>query len=278
MTRANPSRPWIIGGLLLCVVMAAVTWFFFAGPQLDDRSATEQQVSDAELQNSVLQQRIDKLRRDSQHVGDMRKKLEAERAGLPVDHQMDTFTEQLTRQAKAAGVVLTSITPGQPTLVALPAGAGGAGSGAGAGAGSGSAGSGGSGPIGAADSAAASADASATAADQAAQTTESAPPPAPKNAGPAGQLYSITVNVVGNGTMTAQRELLSLIEKAGPRRALVTSASFAPASGATAGAPAAAGPTDASTLWTMTATLQIFVAPQSPDQQAAISAELKGNG
>jgi hypothetical protein len=140
------------------------------------------------------------------------------------------------------------------------------------------------------------ADASAESVDAAASGAPAAPSTA---AGPAGQIYSIAVTVVGNGTMTANRALLSKIEKQGPRRALVTSASFAPVVGQagapTAGAGAPAGtagttetgvaattapppPPAADQVWTMTVQLQVFVAPESPDEKSAMASEVKSNG
>jgi hypothetical protein len=284
MTRAVSSKPWIVVGALLCIVLLAVTWFMFVSPQLDDRAATEQQTSDTELQNTVLQQRIAKLKADSEHVGDLQKQIEAERKGLPADHSMDGFTEQLTAQAAETGVILTSITPAAPTLVtnAAPAAPTTAASAAH-----------GSGPIDSAESVSGSADASAESVDAAASGVPAAPSTA---AGPAGQIYSIAVTVVGTGTMAANRALLSKIEKQGPRRALVTSASFAPVVVEVAvpvdgsGAPAGTAETGAAVttpppppvaavqLWTMTVQLQVFVAPQSPDEKAAMSSEIKSNG
>lgn len=293
MTRAVSSKPWIIGGALLCVVLAAVAWFMFISPQLDDQASTEQQTADTELQNSVLQQRIVKLRADSEHVGDLRQQIDAERAGLPSDHRMDAFTDQLTAQAADAGVTLVSITPAAPTLVtnAAPAAPTTA---------SPASPADGSGPTAAAESAAGAADASAESVDAAAGGGAAAPA---ASAGPAGQIYSIAVTVVGNGTMAANRELLAKIEKQGPRRALVTSASFAPvvsqqpAPGGGPGTPAGPATTAAGTattgvaattapapppatgqVWAMTVQLQVFVAPLSPDQQAALATVVGGAG
>jgi TolA-binding protein len=277
MTRTPSSKPWIAGGALLAVVLALVAWFMFISPQLDDQAATEQQTSDTELQNTVLQGRIAKLRADSEHLGDLQKQIEVEREGLPADHRMDDFTDQLTGQAAEAGVTLTSITPATPTLVSNVAPA-------------------------APTTAAAPTDGSSptTSAESAAPETGGAPAaPAPTSAaGPAGQIYSIAVTVVGSGTMTANRALLSKIEKQGPRRALVTSASFAPVvdqTGVPGGAPGAPGtpgttgaraavtttaaqPPATDRTWTMTVQLQVFVAPQSSAEASAMASEVSSNG
>jgi hypothetical protein len=197
---------------------------------------------------------------------------------------MDAFTDQLTAQAAETGVILASITPAAPTLVsnAAPAAPTTAASAAD-----------GSGPIDSAESVAGAADASAESVDAAASGAPAAPSTA---AGPAGQIYSIAVTVVGTGTMAANRALLSKIEKQGPRRALVTSASFAPVvgqeiapvdgSGAAPAGTAESGaavttpppPPTVEQIWTMTVQLQVFVAPQSPDEKAAMASEIKSNG
>lgn len=271
MSGVSHVRVWIVAGALACVAMIAAAWFLFVGPQLDNRSTTEQQVADVQLQNSVLQHKVNQLRDDSEHGADLQQQLQSERAGLPTAHEMDAFTRQLTGQAKHAGVVLQSITPGQPTPAVTATGA----------------------PAPTTGSAPATGDS--TGAGDAADGDAAGSTPAPAaTTGPAGNLYSITVTVVADGTMAHQRALLGLIENQGPRRALVTSTSFVPtpvsgqqaaqqavatptgtAAPTSAAAPSAPAPAEVS--WTMTAQLQIFVAPQSPEQEAALSSQLRGD-
>jgi hypothetical protein len=85
-------------------------------------------------------------------------------------------------------------------------------------------------------------------------------------ANPAGKLFAIPISITGQGSLAGQRALITAIQKAGPRRALVTSVQFAPSTATKA------QNIDASTQ--MTLQLSIFVAPQTPDAEAALEKQL----
>lgn len=111
--------------------------------------------------------------------------------------------------------------------------------------------------------------ASVTAAPPTAVTSGSGTPaPAKGKPSVAGQLFTIPVTLVTTGALDKQRALLSQLENDGPRRALVASTLFAPASGAVTAS------IDAAT--TMTTQLQVFVAPQTPAAQAELQKQLGG--
>jgi hypothetical protein len=99
-------------------------------------------------------------------------------------------------------------------------------------------------------------------------TTLATGPSAGTNAGAAsvtnsaGQLFSIPVTVTSLGTLSGEQAFLATAQQTGPRRVLVTSTSFIPAAGALT--------SSISGLTTMTAQLQIFVAPQSEAKVAQL--------
>jgi len=86
---------------------------------------------------------------------------------------------------------------------------------------------------------------------------------------PSTSVYSITITVIASGPTANLQAFLRRIQDIGPRRALVTSATY----GATGSGGAAAGLAHGANL---TAIMQIFTSPMSPDQQAAINKILNG--
>ncbi len=306
---AGQSRWWIAGGVLVAVLLAAGSWLMLIGPKLDDADSVRAQAQSASDQNTVLQIKVNKLRADSASMPDLLRQLDTLHAQLPTSSGLDAFTRQLSRDAADAGVTLTSIVIGVPTVVkassapkAAPTGetAGTAGSDA---AGSAGAGSG-------------SGDASdAASTPGAATSTQPAAPAA------ATSLYTIPVTVAATGRLADQRTLLHAIQAQGPRGALVSSVQFAPApevadrpggepgdaqpSGAPGTTVSSSGDERASgtaratgtaqgtvqstgtvpaggagaaddTAVTMTVQLAVFVAPQTPDDEAALRKQLGG--
>lgn len=249
MAPRRMDRVWIGSGAAASVLIAAAGWLFFVSPQLDAKAESEQQIVDAQTQNIVLQQKISRLQAQSERAGELTDQLDAVRAGVPTQHDMDAFTRQLSAQAQAAGVTITSIAPGQPTPIISRSAA----------------------PAPAADSAASGTDTAPP------SDTEPAAPAAGDAAAPtADPIYSIAVTLVTSGPMDGQRQFLSLMEKQGPRRALVVSTSFSADGGPSA--PAADSDATAPASWTMTTQLQLFVAPKAPASDPAAAAEPAAHG
>jgi len=255
MAARRMDRVWIGSGAAAAVLIAAAGWLFFISPQLDAKAASEQQIVDAQTQNIVLQQKINRLQAQSEHAGELQDELDAVRAGVPAQHDMDAFTRQLGAQAQAAGITITSISPGQPTPIIDRSPA----------------------PAPAADSSAAGTEPTPATGTDPNTATAGGDAASPKS----DPIYSIAVTLVTSGPMDGQREFLSLLEKQGPRRALIVSTSFsadgAPnASGTVGGGAPPAAPTADS--WTMTTQVQLFVAPQAPASDSATAPEPAANG
>lgn len=288
MALTGKVQAWVAGGVAGVVVIAAAGWFLLISPQFDDKAEADQRLADAQTQNIVLQKRLDTLRDKASHADDLKSQLAELFKAVPGQHDIEGFTRQLTGFASDAGVTITSISPTAPSQVTLPETEA---------------------PSAPATSAPAAGDTATTSPD--ATTGETAPPP-PTETGPAGHLYSITVTVVTTGGMSGQRAFLAAIETEGARRALVTGTSFspiidsatnpavgadAPAQGdgtvegdsgteGAAGDPAATSteppppppPSATEGQWTLTTQLLVFVAPQSPGQEAQLLDQLGGNG
>jgi hypothetical protein len=293
---ARQSRWWIVGGVLIAVLLAAGSYLMLIGPKLDDADAVRAQTDTASQQNAVLQTKVDKLRQDSANLPDLVRQLETLHTQLPTTSDLDGLTRQLTSDAQKAGVTLTSIVIGGPTVVKSQAPA--------------------SAPTTEADP---NADDAAGAEDAGTSTEAPATPSAAAAPAGTGNLYAMPVTIAATGPLADQRTLLDAIHAQGPRGALVSSVQFAPApevadqsggesddaqpSGATdssaastsgtgsvraTGSSAGVAPTTATTERaggaaaadrapvTMTVQLAVFVAPQTPDDEAALHAQLGG--
>ena len=117
MAARRKDRVWIGLGVAASVVVIALAWFFLVNPQLGSKSSAEGQTTDAQMQNLALQQKINKLRQDSQNSAALQAQLDHARDALPTAHQLDEFTRQVTAQAQTAGVTVVSITPTSPVVV-----------------------------------------------------------------------------------------------------------------------------------------------------------------
>lgn len=226
----STDRTWLAGGAVGAVLLLLIAWFAVINPELSAASDLHEQTASASTQNVVLQRKVATLRDDYAKIDSLGTELVAQRLALPTGSGLADLTRQLTEQATAAGESLTSITTGEPALVATPAAAASA--------------------AGAATSGSA-ATTSAPAAAGATGTTTST----------GGQLLSIPVTVVVDGSLSGHQALLTALQQTGPRRALVGSVVLAPATGE------ATASVDGTT--TMTITLQVFVAPEPAAASAA---------
>ncbi len=268
MTTARKDRMWIIAGVVAALVLAGASWFFLIGPKLDDAASVRSDAAAAADQNDVLQIKVNKLRADSANLPDLVKTLNTLHTQLPTTLQLDEFTRQLTAQAKAAKVTMKSIVVGGPTAVkattSTPAPASTAADGTPPDDGS---------------------DPSTT--DAAEGSDGDAPtgaPVAPSPAASAGTLYAVPVTISADGPLVGQRMLLAAIQTQGPRGALVSSVQFSASADATPGGTGKSGRSSdegdgaakGADPTSMTVQLTVFVAPQSPDDEAALRKQLGG--
>lgn len=217
----NNRKAWFGGGVLAAVFVLALAWLFVIGPELSNASSLDAQTSQAEQQNTVLQGRVAKLKTDSMKMDTLNQQLRDARAALPIDSGLPDFTRQLSEQARTAGAVIVSVTPGTPVEVNASSGA----------------------PV----------------VSGSAQAGGSA----------AGKLYGVPVTMVVSGNLASHKNLLAAMEQ-GPRRALIESVAFG------AGESTTTAGTSVDTSTTMTVKLQVFVAPQTPADQAELQKQLGG--
>ena len=199
-----------------------MAWFLVVSPELSTTDDLREQTASVQTQNTVQQAKVAGLQNDFQDLNGLVATLGRVREGLPTGTGLPDLTRQLTAQAAAAKVSLTSITTAAPLLAGSPE--------------------------------------NPAAAAAAATTTPEAPAGEPATTGaesttpaPAAQLLAIPVTVVVQGELKGHRTFLNALQIDGPRRALVSSVVLAPADGS------AGASIDATT--TMTLQLQVFVAP-----------------
>jgi Tfp pilus assembly protein PilV len=200
--RLQDRRLWLGGGAVIAVLILVVAWFGFINPQLTSTASLRDQTDSAQQQNNVLQSKNNKLKKENDDVATLRAGLAAALAALPSDGGLPAFTRQLSAQATANSVTLTSVIVGAVTPVAGAAGA--------------------------------AAPAAATDASSAAP----APAAAPAGVTPlasTSSLVQIPVSLVASGLGKNDIAFLKAIQVTGPRRALVTASQLAPSGGAATG-------------------------------------------
>jgi hypothetical protein len=223
----NRKRFWLGGGLVLTLAIALIGWFVVMQPELAETSATRDQIESVELQNTVLAAKNARLKAENEDVEALRAGLAGALAELPADGGLPAFTRQLSSQAAAHAVTLSSVTVGTATPVADPAAAG------------------------------------------TAPVVDGAVTDAAAGAAAASDLIQITVTVAAAGLGKDLTAFLYDIQVSGPRRALVTSTQLAPADGSTGTGPDAQS--------TLNLTLNVFSAPVTADEQAALQKLLSGS-
>jgi hypothetical protein len=115
--RLSSTRLWLIGGALLALVIAAVGWTVFIGPQLSATRHLRDGTVETQRANDLLQVKARSLEEKSTRMAQLTSSLRAAEAALPSDSGLPDFTRQINAQAKAAGVVVTSVLAGAPAPV-----------------------------------------------------------------------------------------------------------------------------------------------------------------
>lgn len=188
--KTGTEKLWLGGGVLGVLVLALVLWSMLVSPKRSEVDSVQSQTSDTQLQNSGLQAKLNTLRRDNANLATLQRKLAAARAALPGDSGLPAFINEVNAHAGRAHVAVTSLTAGTPAAVTPAA---------------------------------------PTAGARPAPASSTPAPAAPGRAGaPAsGGIYSIPVTIVVSGTPAAEIAFVDAVAHAGPRAALVTSASMA---------------------------------------------------
>ena len=106
---AQDKRLWLGGGAIAAVLIVLLGWFFVINPQLSAASSIRDQADSARQQNTVLQTNNDRLKIENDNAAVLRAGLSAALAELPHDSGLPEFTRQLSAQATANSIALSSV-------------------------------------------------------------------------------------------------------------------------------------------------------------------------
>jgi Tfp pilus assembly protein PilO len=109
---SSNERVWIGGSVLGAVLVAALAWMFVISPEFSHASSLNDQTSSAQQQNSLLQIKTNKLRKQSQNLPQLTQQLAQARAGLPSASGLTDFTRQVSALATSQDVTLSQVTVG----------------------------------------------------------------------------------------------------------------------------------------------------------------------
>lgn len=181
----NP-RIWVGGGIFVALLILVAGWLLFVGPQFATAAATQDEADQTVVSNTALRSKVTQLRSKDAHKAQLRASLATALTRLPTTNEVNTFADQLRRQATASRVVITSmalntVTPVTPPTAAAP-----------------------------------TAGASTTAA--------AASPAAATGTGAAGtKVFAVQWTLTTSGALAGQRAFLSAVQNSGPRAAVVSS-------------------------------------------------------
>jgi hypothetical protein len=112
MKRRHDSRLWLGGGVLLALLISAVSWLVVIGPELASAAFLREQTAATSQKNDRLQREGDILEAKHTELAKYTSSLRTALAALPYDSGLPAFTRQLNAQAAANSVVLTSVMVG----------------------------------------------------------------------------------------------------------------------------------------------------------------------
>lgn len=242
MQRSQTERLWMIGGGLIAFVAILIGWFFFISPQRSDTDDVNGQADSARSQNAALELRLTQLKAQNAKLPTYQAQLAAARLALPGTSGLSDFVRTVQSIGSATQTEVTSLAVSTPTNataltpVSRPAG----------GASTGAAQPGGSTPTTGASSTAAPGTGNGATAAQ-----------------PAGGVYSISISAQASGSAAALNKFLGELQSVQPRAVLITEL--------VEGASGAPGAKADPSLTTLQLTMQAFVAPSSPAENAQLA-------
>jgi hypothetical protein len=241
--RSQTERLWLVGGAIVALLLLVVGWFFFISPQRGQTSDVRGQIDDARTQNTTLQGRINELRNQSKNIAKYRADLQAAQRALPSTSGVSDFVRSLQSLGSATSTSVSSLTVGQASDVSTL--------------------------VGAAPSGAASGSAPSSA------PSPSTPAPSPGAGGigaaPAGgaKIFALDITAQVTGTPAALNQFLDQLQNVQPRAVLITSLTENSGTGTPNTTVQGTKLTGATTLQL---SMQAFVAPTTPSENASLSA------
>lgn len=117
MPRGRLERLWIGGGAAVGAVMMIIGYLLFISPQRSETADVDEAVSAAQLQNTLLQRKIDALSKQNESIASYQADLKKAQDALPASSGLPDFLRSLQSIGAATHADVTSLTMGNPTDV-----------------------------------------------------------------------------------------------------------------------------------------------------------------
>jgi Tfp pilus assembly protein PilO len=112
MPTRHADKIWMAGGALGAVVLLALGWFFFIGPQYAEASSLDEQVVQAQLRLTSQQKKLAELRQQNEDLPQYKAQLERLRRALPSASASSDFLRDLQAASERAEVNVEGLTIG----------------------------------------------------------------------------------------------------------------------------------------------------------------------
>ena len=106
----DKTRLWIIGSVLVMAVIATLGWIVGIQPQLDQASAAGVETAQVQSGNAVKQTVLAKMKKDSENLATLKKKLTSLKTSVPTLEEWPAFGDEINSMAAANGVAIVSVT------------------------------------------------------------------------------------------------------------------------------------------------------------------------
>jgi Tfp pilus assembly protein PilO len=117
MPRTQIEKLWLAGAGLAGLLLIVVSYFFFIGPQRNQTSSVNAQVSSAKAQNDQLRARIAMLQGQNKDLAKYQAQLSAAERALPTTSGLPDFLRTLQAMGNATNTNITSMEVSAPADV-----------------------------------------------------------------------------------------------------------------------------------------------------------------
>lgn len=126
------NRLWVLCTFIVVAAVVAMGWLIGVSPKLDEASANKDELSMVEMQNTVHQANLARIKKEYEQLDSLKAQLASLRQQLPASDDLSTFIGELHALEQKSKVTITSITTGdgQPYVAAVGTAAKGASTGA----------------------------------------------------------------------------------------------------------------------------------------------------
>lgn len=115
------TRAWVAGAVVLSLLICVAAWFLLIAPKRAEAADLRTQATQAAQTNDQTRVRIATLKAEFAKLPQHEATLAQLRKGVPASDNLNEVTRALDAAAKANSMVLSSITPSAPAVVAPPA-------------------------------------------------------------------------------------------------------------------------------------------------------------